>query len=264
MLISSTQNQKIKDLLSLLDKSKVRREKSLFTAEGIREIRQAAAAGYNIRTLFYVPELLSKHGNVTEEFSRLCNDTYEITQQIYAKIAYRESTEGIIAVIKEKSCTLSEITLPENPLVLVLENIEKPGNMGAVLRTADAANADAVFFCDCKTDIYNPNVIRSSLGSVFTRQIAVCSSKEACSWLMQKGINIFTAQLQDSELYYESNMTGPTAIIMGSEDKGLTELWRKNSSGKIRIPMLGKMDSLNVSVSAAILCFEAVRQRLTK
>ena len=143
----------------------------------------------------------------------------------------------------------------------MLESVEKPGNLGAVLRSADAAGADALLICDPLTDIYNPNVIRASIGAVFTVPTVACSSDEAIAWLKAKGIQILTAQLQDSSLYYDRDLTLPTALVMGTESTGLSDRWREAADAHIRIPMLGSLDSLNVSVSAAILLFEAVRQR---
>ena len=185
----------------------------------------------------------------------------EIPEQLYRKVAYRESTEGIIAEVEYKSLKLSDLKLPENPLVMVLESVEKPGNLGAVLRSADAAGVDAVIFCDPLTDLYNPNLIRASIGAVFTVPTVAASSEETIAFLKERGIQILTAQLQDSSLYYDIDMRRGTALVMGTEATGLTDLWRKAASAHIRIPMLGRLDSLNVSVSAAILLFEAVRQR---
>ena len=186
---------------------------------------------------------------------------FEVSRNIYEKIAYREGTEGIIAEIKYKERKLEDIKLGKNPLVIVLESVEKPGNLGAVLRSADAAGADAVIICDPLTDLYNPNLIRASIGAIFTRQVVAATSEETIAWLKANGIQILTAQLQDSSLYYDTPMTGPTAIVMGTESTGLTDIWRKAADRHIRIPMLGRLDSLNVSVSAAILLYEAVRQR---
>ena len=157
--------------------------------------------------------------------------------------------------------TLDSLDLKENPLVIVLEAVEKPGNLGAVLRSADAAGADAVIICDPLTDLYNPNLIRSSIGGIFTIPVATASSEETIAWLKERGIKIYTAQLQDSNWYYDTDMRTGTAIVMGTEATGLTECWRKAADAHIKIPMLGRLDSLNVSVSAAILLFEAVRQR---
>jgi len=185
----------------------------------------------------------------------------EIPEQLYRKVAYRESTEGIIAEVEYKSLKLGDLQLPENPLVMALESVEKPGNLGAVLRSADAAGVDAVIFCDPLTDLYNPNLIRASIGAVFTVPTVAASSEETIAFLKARGIQILTAQLQDSSLYYDIDMRRGTALVMGTEATGLTDVWRKAASAHIRIPMLGRLDSLNVSVSAAILLFEAVRQR---
>ena len=185
----------------------------------------------------------------------------EIPEVLYRKVAYRESTEGIIAEVAYKSLELKDLHLPENPLVMVLESVEKPGNLGAVLRSADAARADAVLVCDPLTDLYNPNLIRASIGAVFTVPTIACSSEDAIRFLQANGIQILTAQLQDSSLYYDTDMRRGTALVMGTESTGLTDSWRKAATAHIRIPMLGRLDSLNVSVSAAILLFEAVRQR---
>jgi TrmH family RNA methyltransferase len=163
--------------------------------------------------------------------------------------------------VASKERTLDSLNIGKKPLIIVLESVEKPGNLGAVLRSADAADADAVIVCDPLTDLYNPNLIRASLGAIFTRQVAAATSEEAIAWLRSHHIQILTAQLQDSSLYYDTDMTGPTAIVMGTESSGLTDIWRKAADARIRIPMLGRLDSLNVSVSAAILLFEALRQR---
>ena len=185
----------------------------------------------------------------------------EVPRELYAKIAYREGTEGLIAEVKVRERTLGELEMPESPLVVVLEGVEKPGNLGAVLRSADAAGADAVLVCDPLTDLYNPNLIRASIGAVFTVPVVCCSSPEAIKWLKDNNITIFTAQLQDSSWYYDTDMKGGTAIVIGTEATGLTAAWREAADAHIRIPMLGELDSLNASVSAAILLFEAVRQR---
>ena len=186
---------------------------------------------------------------------------FEVTKELYAKVAYREGTEGVMAIVKSRELRLDELQLGDKPLVMVLEGVEKPGNLGAVLRSADAAGADAVIVCDPLTDLWNPNLIRASIGAVFTVPTVCCSSQEAIAWLKAKGIRIITAQLQDSSAYYDCPMTGPTAIVMGTEATGLTDPWRQAADAHVLIPMLGCLDSLNVSVSAAILLYEAVRQR---
>ena len=205
-----------------------------------------------------VPSVIPSEASVSPSSETLI---IELPEQLYRKAAYRESTEGIIAEVEYKTLGLNDLHLPENPLIMVLESVEKPGNLGAVLRSADAAKADAVLICDPLTDLYNPNLIRASIGAVFTVPTVAVSSEQAIAFLQARGIQILTAQLQDSSLYYDVDMRRGTALVMGTESTGLTPLWRKAATAHIRIPMLGQLDSLNVSVSAAILLFEAVRQR---
>lgn len=186
---------------------------------------------------------------------------FEVSPEVYEKIAYRGSTEGIIAEVRTREMRLEDLDLKENPLIMVLESVEKPGNLGAILRSADAAGADAVIVCDPLTDLFNPNLIRSSIGGIFSVPTVACSSEQAIRWLKANRIQILTAQLQDSSYYYDTDMRKGTAIVMGTEATGLTDTWREAADAHILIPMLGRLDSLNVSVSAAILLFEAVRQR---
>lgn len=254
-LISSLQNQKIKDLVTLETKSRERRMRGIFAVEGRREVERALTCG------FQAIEIYCTDGSGIPQNTEC--PVYGVTDKVYAKIAYREGTEGVIAVMKEKKTVPEDLSLTAGSLVLVLESVEKPGNLGAVLRSADAAGVDAVFICDPLTDLYNPNLIRASLGAIFSVPTVCCTSQEAFSVIKSAGLRILTAQLQDSELYYDTDMTCGTALVFGTEDKGLTDFWRERSDAKIRIPMAGLMDSLNVSVSAAILCFEAVRQRNT-
>lgn len=260
--ITSAQNPKIKNLLSLRDKSRQRRESGLFVIEGAREFERALKCGFKAHSLFVCSKYVK-----TETASCIENtgaNVFEVSPAVYDRIACREGVEGVVAVMYARFSSLEEIEFKSEPLILIVESVEKPGNIGAMLRTADAAGADAVIICDPLTDIYNPNLIRASLGSIFSVKTVVCTSEEAVSWLRKNRISILTAQLQDSEVYYDTDMRKGTAIVMGTEDKGLTDFWRKNSDAHIRIPMNGLMDSLNVSVSAAILCFEAVRQRNSK
>ena len=254
--ITSAQNPKIKNLLLLQEKSKARREQGLFVVEGRRELEHCLEGGFQIKTVFYCPEIAGE-----EILPPGAPQIIEIPEQLYKKIAYRDSTEGIIAEVAYKSQSLEDLNLPENPLIVVLESVEKPGNLGAVLRSADAAGADAVLIGDPLTDLYNPNLIRSSIGAIFTVPTVAAPSADIIAFLKARGISILTAQLQDSSLYYDVDMRRGTAIVMGTESTGLTNQWREAADAHIRIPMLGRLDSLNVSVSAAILLFEAVRQR---
>ena len=187
---------------------------------------------------------------------------FHLSKELYAKVAYRGGTEGVIAEVRWKERSLDELLTGHNaPLIMVLESVEKPGNLGAVLRSADAAGADGVILCDPLTDLYNPNLIRASIGAIFTVPVVACTSAEAIAWLKANNIRILTAQLQDSAPYYDVDMTCGTALVMGTEATGLTDAWRQAADAHILIPMLGRLDSLNVSVSAAILLYEAVRQR---
>jgi TrmH family RNA methyltransferase len=254
--ISSLQNQKVKQLVLLQQKSSERRKSDLFVVEGLRELRHCVSKGYEIDSLFFCRALL-----IESIDDLLVAPSYEVTEQVYEKIAYRGSTEGVIGVMRMKHQSLEGLLLKEHPLLVVLESVEKPGNLGAVLRSADAAGADAVIVCDPLTDLYNPNLIRASIGALFTVPTVAVSSEACIRFLKERGIRILTAQLQDSELYYDTDMTCGTAIVMGTEATGLTNQWREAADAHIRIPMLGQLDSLNVSVSAAILLFEAVRQR---
>ena len=255
--ITSARNERIRQVLELQEKSRTRRALGLFVVEGRRELEHCLEAGYELDSVFWCPEILP------ELPQELIGDVpvSELTAELYGKIAYRGGTEGLVARVKSRPHTLDDLALKENPLIVVLESVEKPGNLGAVFRSADAAGADAVIICDPLTDLYNPNLIRSSIGGVFIVQSAVCDSASAISWLKARGMKILTAQLQDSSWYYDVDMKGGTAIVIGTEATGLTEQWREAADAHIRIPMLGALDSLNASVSAAILLFEAVRQR---
>lgn len=254
MLISSTQNPRIKQLLSLQQKSSERRRTGLFVVEGRRELQHCMEAGFEVETVFVCPA----YGVIPLPPSLT---VIEVSPPVYERIAYRGSTEGIVAEVRVRERALESLPLSQSPLLMVVERVEKPGNLGAILRSADAAHADAVVICDPLTDLYNPNLIRASLGAVFSVPVVACTSEACISFLRSHQISILTAQLQDSKPYYDTDMRRSTAIVMGTESTGLTQQWREAADAHIRIPMLGQLDSLNVSVSAAILLFEAVRQR---
>jgi len=217
---------------------------------------------YTIKTLLYLEDLISKERILSLFEQQEIPELISISKSVYQKIAYRETTEGIIAIATSKPHSLTELHLKsENPLILVAEAPEKPGNLGALLRTADAANLDAVLIANPKGDLYNPNVIRSSVGCLFTNAIACGSNEEIIAFLRENKVSIYTASLEASKNYTEVDFKGPSAIIMGTESIGLTPLWMNNTDQNIIIPMSGQIDSMNVSVSAAILIFEAKRQR---
>lgn len=256
--ITSIQNPFIKSLVLLQEKSKARKQTGTFLIEGIREISIALKGGYEIETILFLSELLSEI-----EISKWNKNAelIEISKEVYQKLAYRDTTEGVLAVAKTKSMELSDLQLSNNPLILIAEAPEKPGNIGALLRTADAANLDAVIIANPKSDLYNPNIVRSSVGCLFTNQIAIGTTTEIIAFLKEQKINIYSATLQNSTVYHTQDYTLPTALVVGTEATGLSEAWRNAATQNIIIPMQGEIDSMNVSVAAAILIFEAKRQR---
>ena len=260
--ITSLQNSFIKNIIKLQEKSRERKKQGLFIIEGLREISLAIQGNYTIETILYSPDIINL--NKVEDLETNA-EIIQLSKEVYEKLAYRSSTEGVIAIAKSKDLSLKNILLEkENPLLLVAESLEKPGNIGALLRTADAANVDAVLIANPKSDVYNPNIIRSSVGCVFTNNIAVGTSKEIIMFLEENKINFYAATLQNSNAYDEVNYTNSSAIVVGTEATGLTDIWREKAIQNINIPMLGQIDSMNVSVSAAIIIFEAKRQRKFK
>jgi TrmH family RNA methyltransferase len=257
--ITSSQNPFVKSLIQLQEKAKARKQSGTFLIEGLREIELAIKGNYEIETILFLPDLVSE-----QQITKLTNNQInliEISIEVYQKLAYRDTTEGIIAVAKIKSSQLSDLKLPKNPLIVVMEAIEKPGNIGAMLRTCDAANVDAVIIANSKSDLYNPNTVRSSVGCLFTNQIAMASTEEAIAFLLKNNINFYSATLQNSTSYHTQDYTQPTAIVVGTEATGLSQPWRDQAKQNIIIPMQGEIDSMNVSVAVAILIFEAKRQR---
>lgn len=261
--ITSTQNSFIKEVFQLKEKSRIRKNTQTFLIEGLREISLAINGGYQIQTILADPSIVYE-----DDFKTLANslssevETIEISHEVYKKLALRETTEGVLAIAKNKNLDLKNIEFKNsNPLILIAEAPEKPGNIGALLRTADAAGIDAVIIANPKTDMYNPNIIRSSVGCVFTTNLATGSSSEIIAFLKEKNIKIYGAALTASVEYQTINYTEPSAIVVGTEATGLSEEWLSNTTKNIIIPMRGAIDSMNVSVSAAIILFEAVRQR---
>jgi TrmH family RNA methyltransferase len=257
--IESLQNPLIKHLVQLQAKSKVRKQTQTFLIEGIREISLALKGSYKVQTVLFLPNIISE----VEVKRTIPNgiELIEISSGVYKKLAYRDTTEGILAITKTKSLRLEDLNLPENPLVLVAESLEKPGNLGAILRTADAAKLDAVLIANPKSDMYNPNIIRASVGCLFTNNIAVGKTDEIISFLQKKNINIYCATLQDASPYHTKDYTKSTALVVGTEATGVSDVFRKSANGNIIIPMEGEIDSMNVSVATSILIFEAKRQR---
>lgn len=259
--LSSAKNPRIKNFLAL-QKSKERNRQGLFVVEGRREVIRALSSGFLADHLFFCSEIISPE-ELQEIIALTKNGTslFSLTESVYDHIAYRGGVEGIVGWFKMKTTELDDLSLSGNPLILVLESVEKPGNLGAILRTTDASGADAVIVCDPRTDIFNPNVIRSSLGAVFSSQLVTADSKEVIDWLKKKQITIYCTALNASHPYTEANLALPSAIVLGTESTGLSDQWLNAADRNIIIPMHGTVDSMNVSVSAAIVLFEAVRQR---
>ncbi len=229
-----------------------------FIIEGRREIELAIVGGFELETIFIKENVFDE--NEITSFGNF-SEVILVSKEVYEKIAYRDSTEGIIAIAKMRDLSIKNLSLARNPLILVAESPEKPGNIGAMIRTADAANIDAIVIADPKGDIYNPNIIRSSVGAFFTTKIAVGSSAEIIQFLKNNSVDIFTATLQNANHYCDENYQNASAFVVGAEDSGVSEIWRNAAAQNIVIPMQGKIDSMNVSVAAAILLFEAKRQR---
>ncbi|UII75264.1 RNA methyltransferase [Flagellimonas sp. HMM57] len=260
-LISSTQNPLIKKVLLLKEKSRERKKTGFFIIEGQREIELALKGEYLLETILFCPEVQTNF-DISAYSKKQKIEIVQLSKPVYEKIAYREKTEGILAIAKGKSHGLSQIQFKtDNPLILVAEAPEKPGNIGALLRTADAAAVDAVLIANPKSDLYNPNIVRSSVGCVFTNQIGTGTTEEIIHFLKEQKIKIYCAALTASKIYLDCDFNTSSAIVVGTEATGLTEAWLQNSDQNLIIPMQGEIDSMNVSVSAAILIFEAKRQR---
>lgn len=260
-IITSLQNSRVKQVVRLRKHSE-RESQNLFIIEGFREIQMALKFDYSVQTIFFCNSFLK---NFTKEnFFKSLPDSIqlvEVSEAVFEKIAYREHSDGLLAVGIPRFEKIGNLNITGDLLLIVLETVEKPGNLGAILRTADAASVDAVIICDPKTDIFNPNVIRSSLGCIFSNRVVVCTSEEAEAFFKKNGIKTFAACLQTEELYHKAEFNNSSAIVMGAEATGLSDFWLTRCDHRIKIPMSGFVDSLNVSVSTAIIVFEALRQR---
>jgi len=258
--ITSRQNPKIKNVLSL-HKYSERIRQNIILIEGIKEIEKAIKADYKFETVFFNPGLIVPE-KITKLFGlQLPKQLIEVNEHVFNKISYRENSGGLIVLAKAKSYEIQSLTLSENPLLLVIEGVEKPGNLGAIYRTAEAAGIDGIILCDSRTDLYNPNAIRASLGCVFTVPTTITTSTDAIEWLKDRGIRIFCTYLKAAVPYHSIDFTKPSAIVMGTETTGISKVWLDTSDTNIIIPMQGTADSMNVSASAAVIIFEACRQR---
>jgi TrmH family RNA methyltransferase len=260
--ITSLQNPRVKQLVRLRDR-RPRDEAGMFMVEGYREIRRALEKKIPLQELYYSPDwfLGENEPALIEQAREAGAELFELSKEAFAKVAYRERPDGLLAVAPQWKRTLDDLTLRPSPFVLVVEAIEKPGNLGTILRSADAAGVDAVIVCDPVTDIFNPNVVRSSTGVLFSVPVVVTESATVRQWLRERAIRAVATTPAATALYTQTDLRGSLAIVMGSEQYGLSEYWLKESDAQVRIPMAGQADSLNVAMATIITLFEAVRQR---
>jgi TrmH family RNA methyltransferase len=261
-VLTSFANPRIKAATALRDR-RARDLAGLTLVDGSREIRRALDAGVQVVEAFSCEPLLAgPDARAALDLLRARGVAVQPTSEpVFAKLAFGERAEGLVAIVRIPSTALAELALPADPLVTVIEGVEKPGNVGAVLRSADGAGADAVVAASPRTDLFNPNAIRASAGTMFTVPVAAAPSADVLAWLRERGLRIVAARVDAERLYTEADLTGPLAIVVGAEADGLTDTWTADDIETVRLPMLGIADSLNVSVSAAVLLYEARRQR---
>ncbi|MDR2011004.1 MAG: RNA methyltransferase [Bacteroidales bacterium] len=262
LTITSPQNKLIKEIINLQGKSRERKKNKKIIIEGKKELSLAVGAGVEIEKVLFCPDIITidEVKNIIKEQISF-TDIYEVSEAVFSKISYRETTGGIVVLAKMPEKKITDLTINDQSVFIILESVEKPGNLGAICRVADAAKVDGLIICDPLTDIYNPNSIRSSLGCVFTVDIISSDFDETINWLKENKIKSYAAELTAAEFYQNMNLAGKVALIFGTEATGLTEKWIKYAEKRIKIPMRGVIDSLNVTTSVAILVFEAMRQR---
>ncbi len=260
--ITSLQNPRVKQLVKLRDR-RPRDEAGVFLVEGYREIRRALEKQVSFTELYFSPAwfLGENEPALIAQAAGKGSKLFELSKEAFAKVAYRERPDGLLAVAPQWRTQLSDLTLRPEPFLLVVEAIEKPGNLGTILRSADAAGVDGVIVCDPVTDIFNPNVVRSSTGVLFSVPVVVSESEPVRQWLREQKIRAVATTPAAKLLHTDADLRGPLALVMGSEQYGLSEYWLKESDAQVRIPMAGQADSLNVAMATIITLFEAVRQR---
>jgi TrmH family RNA methyltransferase len=258
MDISSLQNPRIKNIIKLRER-RMREKEGLMLVEGYYELEIALNSGLHPETIFMAPELVGEEMKGIDKYELLT-----VSRSVFEKMAYRENPDGWLAVFPTPRLALEDLTLGNMPFVIIAESIEKPGNLGAILRTADAAGVDAILVCDPLADLYNPNVVRASRGTVFTVPAVQITNAEALRWLRECGVKIFSASPAAQLSYENVDFCEPVGIAVGSEDEGLSDFWLNNADATVRIPMYGKVNSLNVSISTAIIAYEVVRQRKSR
>jgi len=260
--ITSNKNKLIRNVILLQSKSRERKKQNLIVIEGRKEIELAFQSGINVKQLLYCNEIISS-SEVQKMFENLSNDIqyFEVSRDVFSKISYRETTGGLVAIAETPEKNLCDLKITGKSVFVILESVEKPGNLGAIARIADGSGIDGVIVTEPLTDIYNPNAIRASLGCVFTNDIIVAEFSDVIDWLQKNKIKSYAAELKASELYHKADIQGNVAFVFGTEATGLTDRWINACDYRIKIPMLGYIDSLNVSASVAVVVYEAMRQR---
>ena len=255
MDITSSQNPRVKYIVRLRDDKRQRQKDGLMLVEGFDEVQLALAAGYKPQTVLTAPELVAR------QIDEVSAESITVNRPVFEKMSYRQNPDGWLAVFPIPRISLDNLKLRPSPLMIVAESIEKPGNLGAILRTADAAKVDALLVCDPQVDAYSPNVVRASRGAIFTVPVIETSSAQAAVFLQRNGIRILAATPSAKDEFTRQDLRGPLAVAVGTEDEGLSEFWLSQADIAVKIPMLGKVNSLNVSVSTALIIYEAIRQR---
>lgn len=255
MDITSLQNPRVKHIVKLRDDKRQRKTDGLMLVEGYNEIQLALSAGHEPETLLSAPELVARQLGVVNA------ESITVSRPVFEKMSYRDNPDGWLAVFPIPHTSLSDLLMGETPLVVVAESVEKPGNLGAILRTADAAHVNALLICDPRVDLWNPNVVRASRGAVFSVPVVECDNASALDWLKAHNVRTLAATPSAQLPYFDVDLRESVAVAVGTEDEGLSDFWMSNADLRVNIPMMGKVNSLNVSVSAALILYEAVRQR---
>ncbi|HJR78456.1 MAG TPA: RNA methyltransferase [Anaerolineales bacterium] len=261
MDITSLQNPRVKHIVRLRDDKRQRQQDRLMLVEGIHEIQLALSAGHQPQTLLTSPEIARRQIIPAGEVDDTAAEVITVSRAVFEKISYRENPDGWLGVFPIPQISLDDLQLSDVPLIIIAESVEKPGNLGAILRTADAARVDALLACDPRVDPWNPNVVRASRGALFSVPTVEIDNVSALVWLKKRNIRVLAASPSAAMAYSEVDLRGPIALAVGTEAEGLTDFWMSNADVKIRIPMMGKVNSLNVSVSTALIVYEALRQR---
>jgi len=258
-LITSLKNSRIKDAVCLRER-RGREQQGRMIVDGARPLQRALEAGVELDVIFFCQEL-AVSVEATQVLAIAPTELLRVSESVFDRLAFGNMSDGLVGIARPPHAVLDQIRLSQRPLIVVLEGIEKPGNMGAVIRSADATGVEAVMIANGGTDIYNPNAIRASQGAIFTLPVVLAESNDLLKWLQAHNVIIFAACIDGEATYTECSFTQGTAFVLGSEARGLTDRWRVDPVVSIRLPMHGVSDSLNVSTTAAVLLYEAVRQR---